>query len=68
MRDARGASHTSAVILEINTRVGGDLAKHVPRPRAAAFFEALDALGGARAGHVLGEVSADAHVDLEDRS
>ena len=48
----RGASNAPApplsaqVILEINTRVGGDLAKDVPRPRAAAFFEALDALGG----------------------
>ena len=28
-------------LLEVNTRVGGDLAKDVPRPRAAAFFEAI---------------------------
>ena len=31
-------------LLEVNTRVGGDLAKDVPRPRAAAFFEAIGRL------------------------
>ena len=29
-------------LFEVNTRVGGDLAKDMPRPRAAAFFEAPD--------------------------
>ena len=32
-------------ILEVNTRVGGDLAADVSRPIARAFFEALDRLG-----------------------
>ena len=32
-------------LFEVNTRVGGDLAKDMPRSRAAAFFEALDQLG-----------------------
>ena len=32
-------------LFEVNTRVGGDLAKDMPRPRAAAFFEALGELG-----------------------
>ena len=31
-------------LFEVNTRVGGDLAKDMPRDRAAAFFEALDQL------------------------
>lgn len=36
----------SLCLFEVNPRVGGDLAFEVPRPRACAFFEKMDALFG----------------------